>query len=117
MGRMVGEPNIRYTPSNGMQVAKFSLEVGTFRWQESPEVLSVTTLIPCVIFNCPTFVASLYEGRRMLVVGSLRAKVADGVTIMNVVVDKISFLDRKKSVKATENLISPKIIGEKKWKK
>lgn len=120
IGRLTRDPELRYTPSNAVPVANFTLAVDR-RYIKGGE--KETDFIPIVVWraqaeNCAKFIGkgSMVAIKGRLQIRSYEDREGQKRTIAEVVADDVRFLDSRKSGEGNGDMGAPEyddsMIGE-----
>ncbi|MCK5242440.1 single-stranded DNA-binding protein [bacterium] len=119
MGNLTRDPELRYIP-NGSAVANLRLAVNRTYKNQSGEVKEEVTYVNIVVWgkqaeNCAEY---LSKGRPIFVEGRLQSRqweTDDGQkrSVLEVVADRVQFLERKKSSDAMDHESENRAAGEK----
>lgn len=113
VGRLPEDANTKYL-ENGMAITKFHVEVGRREYADDPDVVidkKGTVMVPCILFNQATRGATLIQGMRVMVIGFLNHKAGESVEDqrMNVIANKIIFMDKARIVQSPPMTVPPKV--------
>ncbi len=114
VGRLTKDPELRYTPANGVAVATFTLAVNRrFKSQQEADFIPIVTWRKQAE-NCANFLnkGSLVAVDGMIQVRSFEDKEGQRRWITEVVADSVQFLEKKGSQNNSDNESSGEFKGE-----